>query len=99
MPGLRSGPGSCSERSEMSTHNQPPEPKSHPKDPVTILTVMLSVVASFFGVQKEANRRRDFSSGKFWHFLVAGLVFVIVFILAIWGFVQYLMAVTPTDHP
>ena len=80
----------------MSTHNQPPDPAGETDGSVTFLTVILSVFASFFGVQKDANRRRDFASGKFWHFFAAGLVFVAVFILSVWGLVQYLIATTPT---
>lgn len=82
----------------MSTHNQPPESPDKVNGEVTFLTVVLSVFASFFGVQKDANRRRDFSSGKFWHFFVAGLLFVAVFLLAVWGLVQYLLATTPTGQ-
>ncbi len=82
----------------MSTHNQPPEDVAPDPREVTFLTVLGSVFASFFGVQKEANRRRDFASGKFWHFFVAGLLFVLLFMLALWGLVQYLLATTPTGQ-
>ncbi|MFP5300869.1 DUF2970 domain-containing protein [Cobetia sp. SIMBA_158] len=33
-----------------------------------------SVLAAFFGVQKEANRKRDFEHGHALDFLVVGLV-------------------------
>jgi hypothetical protein len=82
----------------MSTHNQPPENPMEEKQEVTFLTILLSVFASFFGVQKDANRRRDFASGKFWHFFAAGLIFVLVFLLSVWGLVQYLLATTPTGQ-
>ncbi|MGI9315984.1 MAG: DUF2970 domain-containing protein [bacterium] len=67
-----------------------------PQEEVTLLSVIASVFASFFGVQKDKNRRRDFESGKFWHFFVAGLLFVAVFLLAVWGAVRYMLATTPT---
>lgn len=67
-----------------------------PAENVTLLTIIGSVFASFFGVQNNANRKRDFESGKFWHFVVAGLVFLGVFLLAVWGAVQYMLATTPT---
>lgn len=63
---------------------------------VTLLSVIGSVFASFFGIQKDKNRRRDFESGKFWHFFIAGLMFVLVFLLAVWGAVKYIIATTPT---
>ena len=82
----------------MSTHNQPPEAPLDENREVTFLTIILSVFASFFGVQKDANRRRDFASGKFWHFFAAGLIFVLVFLLSLWGLVQYLLSSTPTGQ-
>lgn len=71
-------------------------PEQGPERTVTLLSVMASVFASFFGVQKDKNRRRDFESGKFWHFFAAGLLFVVVFLLAVWGAVKYMLATTPT---
>lgn len=70
--------------------------ESAPRRQVTLLSVIASVFASFFGVQKDKNRRRDFESGKFWHFFIAGLLFVLVFLLAIWGAVKVMLATTPT---
>jgi hypothetical protein len=78
----------------MSTHNQPPE-NIHPSDKdVTFFTILKSVFSSFFGVQSNANRKRDFESGKFWHFFFAGLIFVLIFLVIIWGAVNYLIATT-----
>ena len=57
----------------MSTHNQPPENSPATPGEVTFFTIFKSVFASFFGVQSNANRKRDFESGKFWHFFFAGL--------------------------
>ncbi|MGB5705313.1 MAG: DUF2970 domain-containing protein [Arenicellales bacterium] len=71
-------------------------PEQDPEQAVTLLSVIASVFASFFGVQKDKNRRRDFESGKFWHFFAAGLLFVLVFLLAVWGAVKYMLATTPT---
>ena len=74
------------------TQPQPPEEPA-PKNPeVTFLTILQSVFFSFIGVQNNANRKRDFESGKFWHFFIAGIIFVIVFMLLIWLGVKYLIA-------
>ncbi|NKB63135.1 MAG: DUF2970 domain-containing protein [Gammaproteobacteria bacterium] len=59
---------------------------------VTFLTILQSVFASFIGIQNNENRKRDFESGKFWHFFLAGIIFVIVFLLMVWFAVQYLIA-------
>lgn len=39
-----------------------------------------SVAAAFFGVQSNKNRERDFSQGKLSHFIIAGIIGVIIFI-------------------
>jgi len=56
-----------------------------------ILQVVLSVLASFFGVQSEKNRERDFSHGKASHFIIAGFVLTLAFILVIWGIVKLVL--------
>ncbi|MGH8493501.1 MAG: DUF2970 domain-containing protein [Moraxellaceae bacterium] len=50
---------------------------------ITFLTVLGSVFRSWFGVQKEANRQRDFSSNSPMPFIVAGIVFFIVMIVGV----------------
>lgn len=44
------------------------------------LSSMKSVFAAFFGVQSNRNRERDFSQGRFSHFVVAGLIGTALFI-------------------
>lgn len=39
-----------------------------------------SVGSAFFGVQSDKNRERDFKQGKFSHFIIAGLLAVVLFI-------------------
>jgi FtsH-binding integral membrane protein len=39
-----------------------------------------SVAAAFFGVQTENNRKRDFSQGKLSHFIITGVIAVIIFV-------------------
>ena len=76
----------------LSTHNQPPEENDADPQPVTLFTILKSVFASFVGIQTNANRIRDFESGKFWHFFAAGVIFVVVFLLSILAIVKYLIA-------
>ncbi|NKB77009.1 MAG: DUF2970 domain-containing protein [Gammaproteobacteria bacterium] len=59
---------------------------------VSFLTILQSVFASFIGIQNNKNRKRDFESGKFWHFFFAGIIFVIAFLLLVWLAVQYLIS-------
>jgi hypothetical protein len=54
--------------------------------------LMGSVVASAFGVQTNKNRERDFQQGKFHHFVIAGIVFAVLFVLAVAGIVKIVMS-------
>ena len=46
----------------------------------SITNTIRSVAAAFFGVQSNKNRERDFSQGKLSHFIIVGVVGVIIFI-------------------
>ncbi|OUS27776.1 hypothetical protein A9Q98_09245 [Thalassotalea sp. 42_200_T64] len=46
----------------------------------SIKDVASSVAAAFFGVQSDKNRERDFKGGKFSHFVVVGLIGVVLFV-------------------
>lgn len=48
---------------------------------VSLLDVIKSVMASFFGVQSTENRERDFQHGKPWQFIVVGLLLTAMFLL------------------
>lgn len=39
-----------------------------------------AIGAAALGVQSDTNRKRDFSEGKFSHFVIGGLIAVILFI-------------------
>lgn len=66
------------------------------KPSVGVFSIIFSVLASFFGVQNEANRKRDFEGGNIWHFIAAGIVLTLVFMLVVWGAVQYMLATSPS---
>lgn len=46
----------------------------------SLINTIKSVAAAFFGVQSNKNRERDFSQGKFSHFIIVGILGVIFFI-------------------
>ena len=50
---------------------------------LTLLQVMGSVFAASFGVQSKENKVRDFKRGKPVHFIIAGLAFTTVFMMAL----------------
>lgn len=45
--------------------------------------VVLSVIQASFGVQNAANRERDFSSSSIWPYVVAAVLFTVLFVLSI----------------
>ena len=49
----------------------------------TITQVVKSVLAAFIGVQSEANRKRDFEHGSLSNYVIAGLIFTALFVIAI----------------
>ena len=54
-----------------------------PEGNLTLLQMLSSVMAAAFGVQSSKNRKRDFSRGKPLHFIVLGILFTALFVLAV----------------
>lgn len=63
-----------------------------PKPP-GLLDVAKSVLASFFGVQSEKTRARDFQHGRPVHYIVIGLLATALFVLLMWGIVSLILSV------
>jgi hypothetical protein len=59
---------------------------------VTFGSLIGSLFAGAFGVQSEKNRARDFTHGKFSHFIIGGIIFAVIFVLAVYGIVQLVVA-------
>lgn len=57
----------------------------------SIKQTIKSVAAAFFGVQSEANRKQDFTQGKFSHFVIAGIIGVVLFIGALLLVVSFVL--------
>ena len=73
--------------------NEPPLYKQKEADdaPLTFWQIAGSTVAAAFGVQKRANRERDFTRGKPLHFIIAGVVFTALFVLTVALVVQLVL--------
>ena len=50
-----------------------------------------SVFAAVFGVQSSKNRERDFKQGKFSVFIIAGVVFTLLFVATVFTIVQVVL--------
>lgn len=61
------------------------------KQRLSFFQVLGSVLSSFFGVQKNETRERDFKHGRARDFILVGLLLTLLFILAVWGVVQLVM--------
>lgn len=66
--------------------------RDNSKQRVTLLTVIGSLFAGWFGVQSNANRERDFTHGKASTYIYGGIIFAVLFVLVVWGIVQVVMA-------
>ena len=53
------------------------------KEPLGFWQVVFSTLASFFGVQSQKNRERDFKHGNPLAFIVAGLILTVLFIATV----------------
>ncbi|MCF6189987.1 MAG: DUF2970 domain-containing protein [Cocleimonas sp.] len=53
------------------------------------LRVIRSVLSAMIGVQKKKNLEEDFSKSSATPFIIAGLIMTLLFILAVWGVVQF----------
>jgi hypothetical protein len=62
----------------------------HP-DKISLFSLIQSTAAAAFGVQTQKNRERDFSQGKPHVFIIAGLIFVLVFVLSVYTVVQMVL--------
>ncbi len=63
----------------------------------SVLDIFKSVGAAFFGVQSEANRQRDFTHGQLHHYILAGFVATVVFVLVLWGIVQLVLTLAGVE--
>ncbi|MBA4501082.1 DUF2970 domain-containing protein [Marinobacterium marinum] len=52
-------------------------------DKPTLWQTLLSVLSSFFGVQSERNRERDFHGGHPVHYILTGLLMAALFVIAV----------------
>jgi hypothetical protein len=61
---------------------------------VGLFSVLKSAFSGLLGVQSNANRERDFQSGKFWHFFIAGIIVTLLFLGSVYFAVNLLILST-----
>lgn len=57
-------------------------------NPPTFWQIVMSTLAAAFGVQKRKNLERDFSQQSFFPYIVAGIIFTLLFIASILGIIM-----------
>lgn len=60
----------------------------------TTWQVLSSILMSFFGVQNEKTRQRDFTHGKPSQFIIIGIVITVVFIVVLYLLVKVVLFFT-----
>jgi hypothetical protein len=77
---------------EIDSEEKNAEPEQNAKKPsLNPMQVVSSVFAAGLGVQSSKNRERDFKQGKFSVFIIAGVVFTLLFIGAVFTVVQLVL--------
>ena len=59
---------------------------------MNFIKTIKSVVAAFLGVQSDKNRERDFQEGQLSHFVIVGIVTVLIFIACLVAIVSLVIA-------
>lgn len=84
-----------------NAHNEAPEEaltadpdKTPDKRTLTFWEVFGSTFAAAIGVQSNANKVRDFTHGKFIHYVFSGLIFVACFVMVIILIVRWVLSGT-----
>ncbi|MGE0334285.1 MAG: DUF2970 domain-containing protein [Gammaproteobacteria bacterium] len=62
-----------------------------PREKLSILQVVQSVLAASFGVQSHRNRERDFHRGSARTFIVAGLIGTVLFVATVYTVVSLVL--------
>ena len=75
----------------MGTTNQQPQDDKEKLAEPSFLEVTMSVLAAALGVQTSKNSERDFSRGNQLVFIIAGLLFTVLFVLTLVGVVYLVL--------
>lgn len=69
------------ERQEQAQRDVGPDGEAQPQ--IGFWTIVMSTMSAALGVQSRANKERDFRSGRVAPFIVAGILFTVLFVLTI----------------
>lgn len=72
----------------LNSHDQDPDKKP------TALQLIGSVLSAAVGIQSSKNRERDFKHGKIRTFVMAGVIYVALFIITVYSVVRLVLSHT-----
>jgi hypothetical protein len=78
------------EKTNQSSPNTEDEQTASNKPP-NFLQIVGSVLAAGFGVQSRKNRERDFKQGNLKTFVIAGIIFTVLFIFTLYSVVSLIL--------
>ncbi|KZN48213.1 DUF2970 domain-containing protein [Pseudoalteromonas luteoviolacea] len=61
---------------------------------MTFINLIQSVLAAMFGVQSDKKYQFDFQQGRFWPYVVAGTIFVVLFVVFLITLVNGIIALS-----
>jgi len=67
------------------------EHKEEEPTQLSLLSIVASTLSAAIGVQNSKNRKRDFTSGKLMPFIIAGVIFTLLFIGTVFTIVQIVL--------
>jgi len=70
----------------------------HERKGIGFWSTVQSTIAAACGIQTKANRERDFAQARPSTFIIAGVIFVIIFILGMYGVVQLVLSVATPNQ-
>lgn len=74
------------------------QPSNSSDDKPSLKQVITSVLAAGFGVQSSKNQERDFKNGRARTFIIAGVIFTIVFVITVFTIVSTVLKGTGVSH-
>lgn len=80
------------ESGRVGEESPPPQDTTIDEKPLTFLQILGSTFAAAVGVQSKANRTRDFTRGKPLHFILAGLIFAVTFVVVVVAVVRTVLS-------
>lgn len=78
----------------MTDRNDSHEPTKKPR----LLQIVGSVLSAAIGVQSSKNQERDFKHGKARNFIIAGIVFTVIFVATVFTVVSTVLKGAGVGH-